>query len=159
MNTKQTNRIAHALLLLLLLAHAAPPVAAADVVRPLPRLVRGAASVGGVLRPGTRDSRHIYTLRVKAGQRLSVRVTSGRVRLGDAGAAGAVFHLTDEGGGLPPTFGDYPYGGPKEWAGALPSGGVYKIIVFVEDGPDDPDEATLRRLKPTLPYKLRVTLR
>lgn len=156
MNTKQTNRIA--LALLLLLAYAAPP-ASADVVRPLPRLVRGAATVGGVLRPGTRDARHVYTVRAKAGQRLSVRVTSGRVRLGEAGRAGAVFHVTDEGGGLPPSFGDYPYGGPTNWAGALSSGGVYKIIVFVEDGPDDPDEATLRRLKPSLPYRLTVTLR
>ncbi len=157
MKTEQVNRTALALLLLLLLAHNAP-TASAQGTRRLP-LVRGAATVGGVLRPGTREARHVYTVRAKAGQRLSVRVTSGRVRLGEGNASGAVFHVTDDADSMPPNFGDYPYGGPTEWAGALPRGGVYKIIVFMEDGPDDPDDAALRRLKLSLQYRLRVTLR
>ncbi|HEX6184937.1 MAG TPA: hypothetical protein VFZ44_13715 [Pyrinomonadaceae bacterium] len=156
MNTKQTVRIA--LSILLLLAHAARP-ASAEVVRPFPRLVRGAGTVSGVLRPGTREARHVYTFRAKAGQRLTARVTSGRVRMGEAGTAGAVFHVTNAEGNLPPEFGDHPYGGPTEWAGALPHDGVYRIVVFVEDGPDDPDAATLRRLKLSLRYRLRLTLR
>jgi hypothetical protein len=158
MNTKQTDRITPALLLLLLLAHAGP-YASAQVVRPLPRLVRGAATTAGVLRPGTREARHEYVLRARAGQRLSVRVTSGRVRMGEGGEAAAVFHVTDGEGNLPASFGDYPYGGPTKWAGALARAGVYKIVVFVEDGPDDPEEATLRRAKLSLRYRLDVTLR
>ncbi|MET0647855.1 MAG: hypothetical protein ABW208_14665 [Pyrinomonadaceae bacterium] len=156
MNIKQTLKLTALTLLLLLLPGAHD--ASAQSVRRL-RLVRGAAAASGVLRPGTREARHAYTFRAKAGQRLSVRVTSGRVRVGEADESAAVFHVTDEGGNLPPDFGDYPYGGPREWAGALPRGGVYKITVSVEDGPDDPDEATLRRMKLSLRYRLTVTLR
>jgi hypothetical protein len=79
--------------------------------------------------------------------------------MGEADTAGAVFHVTNAEGNLPPDFGDYPYGGPTVWAGALPHDGLYRIVVFVEDGPDDPDAATLRRLKLSLRYRLRMTLR
>jgi hypothetical protein len=155
-NSKQTLKPAALTLLLLLLPGA--HTASAQSVRRL-RLVRGATSVSGVLRPGTREARHAYTFRAKAGQRLSARVTSGRVSMGEGGGAAAVFHVTYEAGNLPPDFGDYPYGGPTEWAGALPRDGLYKVTVSVEDGPDDPDEATLRRMKLSLRYRLKVTLR
>lgn len=144
-------------LALLLLVLCAQEASAKDVRRL--RFARGVATAAGVLRPGTREARHEYLFRAKAGQRLSARVTSGRLALGEAGAVGAVFHVTDEAGNLPPDFGDYPYGGPTEWAGALPRAGVYKLVVFVEDTPDDPDEATRRRMKLSLRYRLRVTLR
>ncbi|HEY0169884.1 MAG TPA: hypothetical protein VGB98_02440 [Pyrinomonadaceae bacterium] len=154
MNSKQTLKTAPLALLLLLLC---APVASAQSARRL-RLVRGAGEAAGVLRPGTREARHEYLFTAKAGQRLSVRVTSGRVRMGEAGKVGAVFHVTDAERNTPAEFGDYPYGGPKEWAGVLRAG-VYKIIVFIEDTPDDPDEATQRRMNLSLRYRLRVTLR
>jgi hypothetical protein len=153
-NRKRTLKTAALALLLLLCAQ----TAGAQVTRRL-RLARGAATAAGVLRPGTREARHVYTFRAKAGQRFSARVTSGRLRVPAAGEVGAVFHLTDEQRNLPPNFGDYPYGGPTEWAGALPRDGLYRLVVFVEDTPDDPDEATLRRMKLSLRYRLKVTLR
>ena len=155
MKTRQTLKPTALALLILLLG---TQTAAAQTVRRL-RLVRGAASVGDVLRPGTSRARHVYTFRAKAGQRLSARVTSGRLSVPGAGEVGAVFHVTDERRNLPPDFGDYFYGGPTEWAGALPRDGLYRLVVFVEDTPDDPDEATLRRMKLALRYRLRVTLR
>ncbi len=156
MSMKQTlKRTALTLLFLLPLGS---QEAEAQATRRL-RFARGAAAAVGVLRPGTREARHVYTFRAKAGQRLSARVTSGRLRLQDVGEVGAVFHVTDERGNLPPGFGDYPYGGPTEWAGKLPRAGTYRIVVFVEDGPDDPDEATLRRMRLSLRYRLQVTLR
>jgi hypothetical protein len=156
-NRKETNRTACALLFLLALA-AHPADSQVKGGRRL-RFVRGAAAASGVLRPGTREARHEYAFTAKAGQRLEARVASGRVRLAEGVESGAVFHLTDAEGRLVPDFGDHPWGGPKEWAGALPGDGVYKIVVFVEDGPDDPDPATLRRRKVSLPYRLSVTLR
>jgi hypothetical protein len=153
-NRKQILKTATLTLALLFGAHAA----SAQGTRRL-RLVRGAANVGGTLRPGTREARHVYTFRAKAGQRLSARVTSGRLRVPAAGEVGAVFHVTDEERNLPPSFGDFPYGGPTEWAGALPRDGLYRLVVFVEDTPDDPEEAALRRLRLALRYRLRVTLR
>ena len=154
MRAKQTPRIALALLLLAAVPHAA----SAKGVRRL-RLAGGRAAAAGVLRPGTAEARHEYVFKARAGQKLSVRVTSGRVKMGEGGEAAAVFHVTDAESRLPPDFGDYPYGGPTEWAGALPRAGTYRIVVFVEDGPDDPDEATLRRMKLSLRYRLGVTLR
>lgn len=153
---RQTLRTTLALLLLLaFVPHAAE--AKAKGVKRL-RLVRGRAVASGVLRPGTTEARHEYVFNAKAGQRLAVRVTSGRLRL-PGGMLGAVFSVTDEAGSLPPSFGDYPYGGPTGWTGALPRGGTYKITVEMEDTPDDPDEATYRRMKLSLRYRLSVTLR
>jgi hypothetical protein len=154
MNREQTLKTASLALLLLLLC---AQEASAQRVRRL-RLARGAGEAAGVLRPGTREARHEYVFNTKAGQRLWVRVTSGRVSMGEAGAVGAVFHVTDAERNTPSEFGDYPYGGPKEWAGVLRAG-VYKIVVFVEDTPDDPDEATRRRMNLSLRYRLKVTLR
>lgn len=156
MKAKRSHRITLALLLLAALPPAAG--AKAQAVRRL-RLVRGAAAAAGVLRPGTVRARHLYAFDAKAGQKLTVRLTSDRVSLGEAREAGAVFHVTDEEGRLPPDFGDYPYGGPTEWTGALPRDGSYRIVVFMEDGPDDPDAATLRRRGLSLRYRLNVTLR
>jgi len=155
-NRKQTLKLT-ALTLLFLLPPGARQ-AEAQGARRL-RFARGAAAAVGVLRPGTREARHVYAFRAKAGQRLSARVTSGRLSVPGAGEVGAVFHVTDEQRNLPPGFGDYPYGGPTEWSGALPRDGLYRVVVFVEDTPDDPDEAALRRLKLSLRYRLRVTLR
>lgn len=157
MNMKHTLRVTLALLVLLA---AAPHEAAAKSkgVRRL-RLERGSAAAAGVLRPGTNEARHEYVLVAKAGQRLSVRLTSNHVRMENGDRKVAVLGVLDEGGGLPPSFGDYPWGGPTEWAGALPRAGTYRITVQMEDGPDDPDEATLRRMRLSLRYRLSVRLR
>lgn len=156
MNMRHSLRITLALLLLAVVPHAA--AAKAKNARPL-RLVRGRAVAAGVLRPGTAEALHEYFFRAKAGQKLKVRVTSNRVRLGPDDTSGAIFFVNDETGRTPSDFGDYPWGGPTEWAGTLTRSGTYRIKVLMEDGPDDPDEETLRRMKLSLRYTLRVTLR
>ncbi len=114
-------------------------------------------TVRGTLRPGTSRARVEYTFRADAGQKISVRLNSNRVKYPGGDSAGAVFFVLDNQDGQPPDFGDYPYGGPTSWDGVLPAAGTYRIRVLVEDGPDDPSPEALRRLRQTISYTLRVT--
>ncbi len=139
--------------LLLAICSTAATAAAAQTRRL--RLPAGSAvNVKGTLLPGRG---HVeYAFRARAGQRISVRLASNRVRYAEGDTAGAVFFVLDANDRQPPDFGDYPYGGPVSWDGTLPRAGTYRIKVLVEDGPDDPPPAALRRLNLKVNYRLSV---
>ena len=119
------------------------------------RLPAGSAvNVKGTLLPGRGNVE--YAFRARAGQRISVRLASNRVRYAEGDAAGAVFFVLDADDSQPPDFGDYPYGGPVSWDGKLPRAGTYRIKVLIEDGPDDPPPAALLRMNQRVNYKLVV---
>ena len=143
--------------LLLLLAaahaHAARPQNTGRVQLPAGRAV----TVRGTLRPGTSEASVEYVFRAKAGQKISLRLNSNRVAYGAGETAGAVFFVVNDQDQLPPDFGDYPYGGPTNWTGVLPTEGTYRVRVRVEDGPDDPSPEALRRLRRRIRYTLQVT--
>ena len=113
-------------------------------------------TVRGSLRPGPGRERVEYVFHARAGQRVSVRLTSNRIRYGEGVTAGAVLFVLDSDDRQPPDFGDYFYGGPVSWDGRLPRAGTYRIRVLIEDGPDDPPPATLRRMNARVDYKLVV---
>ena len=99
-----------------------------------------------------------FTFKAKKGQKIKVALKSNKVRLGEDDYAGAVFFILDENQNTPPDFGDYPYGGPKNWAGALTKTGDYRIRVAMEMTSDFEDLDALKKLDLVIRYSIRVTL-
>lgn len=111
----------------------------------------------GALYPGTSKDRVQYRFKARQGERISLKIHSNSVSHRGSDSVGAVFFVVDSSGSAPLDFGDYPWGGPVEWTGAL-NEDSYSIHIVIEDSPEAPDHKALRKRKAVIRYTLKASL-
>jgi len=116
----------------------------------------GRATVKDIMRPRRESDAHFYSLKLRKGQTVAIKVDAGGLFLSKENECSVFFELFD-GKGEAVWIGDSMVG-IDEWEGKIEKTGAYKIKVAMECI-EGFTTGQLRKKKPTLKYSLHVQMK
>jgi hypothetical protein len=116
----------------------------------------GSATVKTIIRPRTESDAHFYSLSLRKGQTVAIKIAANGLYLTKENECSMYFQLFDDGGEA--VFIGDSMVGIDEWQGEVEKTGVYKIKVAMSCI-EGFTASQLRKKKPTFKYSLSVQMK